>query len=243
MSKKIAVIVFIIIVIAGIAAYEIIQSLSKPAEEGFLLPTGDKAQTGQPAQTAPQSNQVSQQSSAASASANQLPTDAEIKSAQDKKTMNATITTSLGVIKIELYSGKTPITAANFAKLANAGFYSGIKFHRVIKGFMIQCGDPLTKDDAMQARWGTGGPGYQFADEPFQGQYTRGTLAMANAGPNTNGSQFFIMHQDYPLPANYVIFGKVTQGLDVVDKIADLPTGQNDRPLTPSIIQNIAIDE
>ncbi|MFZ3074427.1 MAG: peptidylprolyl isomerase, partial [Minisyncoccales bacterium] len=98
------------------------------------------------------------------------------------KLMNATMKTSLGEIKIELYGDKTPITAGNFAKLAEAGFYNGIKFHRVIKGFMIQGGDPLTKDDSMKARWGTGGPGYQFADEAFTGEYKRGTLAMANSG-------------------------------------------------------------
>jgi len=158
--------------------------------------------------------------------------------------MNATITTSLGVIKVELYGDKTPATVANFVKLANAGFYNGIKFHRVIKGFMIQGGDPLTKNDALQSQWGSGGPGYQFDDEPFTGSYSRGTLAMANSGPNTNGSQFFIMHQDYDLQPNYVIFGKVTSGLDVVDKIANLQTDpSNDRPLNPPVIQSITIDK
>ena len=156
--------------------------------------------------------------------------------------MNATITTNLGIIKLEIYGDKTPKTAANFVKLANAGFYDNVKFHRVIKGFMIQAGDPLTKDDSAQARWGTGGPGYKFDDEKFEGQYTRGTLAMANSGPNTNGSQFFIMHQDYPLPPDYVIFGKVTEGLDAVDAIANTPTDPNDRPVTPVIIQSIAVE-
>jgi len=159
------------------------------------------------------------------------------------KIMNATIKTSLGEMKVELYGDKTPITAGNFAKLAEAGFYNGIKFHRVIKGFMIQGGDPLTKDDSKMNLWGTGGPGYKFADEPFTGEYARGTMAMANSGPNTNGSQFFIMHQDYSLPASYVIFGKVTAGLDVVDKIAELPTGANDRPLTPPVIESITIEK
>jgi cyclophilin family peptidyl-prolyl cis-trans isomerase len=171
-------------------------------------------------------------------------TEQDILAAKNSKTMNATIKTSLGDIKVEIYGDKTPVTAANFAKLAESGFYNGVKFHRVIKGFMIQGGDPLTKDDSQKDRWGMGGPGYQFADEEFEGQYTRGTLAMANSGPNTNGSQFFIMHQDYPLPPNYVIFGKVTQGLDVVDKIANLPTDpSNDRPLDPPVIQNITIEK
>ncbi|MFA6376453.1 MAG: peptidylprolyl isomerase [Candidatus Paceibacterota bacterium] len=159
------------------------------------------------------------------------------------KIMNATIKTSLGEMKVELYGDKTPITAGNFAKLAEAGFYNGIKFHRVIKGFMIQGGDPLTKDDAMKARWGTGGPGYQFADEKFTGEYKRGILAMANSGPNTNGSQFFIMHQDYPLPPSYVIFGKVTSGIEVVDKIAELPTGANDQPVTPPVIESVTVEK
>ncbi|MFZ3073737.1 MAG: peptidylprolyl isomerase, partial [Minisyncoccales bacterium] len=103
--------------------------------------------------------------------------------------------------------------------------------------------DPLTKDDSMKARWGTGGPGYQFADEAFTGEYKRGTLAMANSGPNTNGSQFFIIHQDYPLPSSYVIFGKVTAGMDVVDKIAELPTGANDQPLTPPVIESVIVEK
>jgi len=104
--------------------------------------------------------------------------------------MNATIKTSLGDIKVQLFGDKVPAAAGNFAKLAETGFYNGVKFHRVIKDFMIQGGDPLSKDDTKKSLWGTGGPGYQFADEKFDGDYTRGTLAMANSGPNTNGSQF-----------------------------------------------------
>jgi len=135
-----------------------------------------------------------------------------------QKIMYATVKTNLGDIKIQLFGDKVPLTAGNFAKLAESGFYNGTKFHRVIKNFMVQGGDPLTKNDSLRQQWGTGGPGYQFNDEPFEGEYTRGTLAMANAGPNTNGSQFFIMHQDTPLPKSYVIFGKVVTGLEVVDK-------------------------
>ncbi len=161
----------------------------------------------------------------------------------NKKIMNATMKTSLGEIKLELFGDKTPLTVTNFVKLAESGFYDGVKFHRVIKGFMIQGGDPLTKDDSLKARWGTGGPGYQFNDEPFSGDYSRGTLAMANAGPNTNGSQFFIMHQDYQLAPNYVIFGKVTSGIEVVDKIAELPVGANDCPLVPPVIESITIEK
>ncbi len=159
-----------------------------------------------------------------------------------QKIMNATIKTSLGEIKIELNGDKTPITAGNFAKLAENGFYDGVKFHRVISGFMIQGGDPLTKDDAQKQLWGTGGPGYKFNDEAFEGQYTRGTIAMANSGANTNGSQFFIMHQDYPLPPSYVIFGKVLEGMEAVDAIAALETDSRDCPLDPPVIENIIVN-
>jgi cyclophilin family peptidyl-prolyl cis-trans isomerase len=159
-----------------------------------------------------------------------------------QKIMNATMKTSLGEIKIELYGDKTPITAGNFAKLAEAGFYDGVKFHRVISGFMIQGGDPLAKDDAQKELWGTGGPGYKFNDEPFEGQYARGTIAMANSGPNTNGSQFFIMHADYPLPPQYVIFGKVLEGMETVDVIAALETDARDCPLNPPVIESINIE-
>jgi cyclophilin family peptidyl-prolyl cis-trans isomerase len=138
--------------------------------------------------------------------------------------------TSEGKIKIELAFNSTPKTASNFWELSEKGFYNNTIFHRAIDGFMVQGGDP--KGD------GTGGPGYKFDDEPFTGEYTRGTVAMANSGPNTNGSQFFIMHQDNPLPKNYVIFGKVTEGLEVVDKIATAPVtanafGEPSKPFNP----------
>lgn len=137
-----------------------------------------------------------------------------------QKDYQAVLKTSKGDIKIDLYEKKTPITVNNFVFLAKDSFYDNTKFHRIIKGFMIQGGDPLGN--------GTGGPGYKFNDEPFDGEYTRGTIAMANAGPNTNGSQFFIMHKDMSLPKDYVIFGKVTgdESLSVVDKIAETPVKQ-----------------
>lgn len=150
--------------------------------------------------------------------------------------------TSMGDITVKLYGTDAPNAVANFVKLAGDGFYNGVRFHRVIKGFMIQGGDPLSKDDTMQARWGTGGPGYKFDDEInagsaiYQRGYKKGVLAMANSGANTNGSQFFIMHADYPLPPLYVIFGEVTEGLDVVEKIGNVATDENDRPLTPVTI-------
>jgi cyclophilin family peptidyl-prolyl cis-trans isomerase len=163
-----------------------------------------------------------------------------IQDTMEQKKYQATLNTSAGKIVIHLNDTQTPKTVENFVTLAKKGFYNNSIFHRAIKGFMIQGGDPTGT--------GRGGPGYQFDDEPFTGDYTRGTVAMANAGPNTNGSQFFIMHADYNLPKNYVIFGKVTEGLDVVDAIATSPVtmsppGENSKPVTPVKILDVAIVE
>jgi len=157
-----------------------------------------------------------------------------------QKKYTAVLHTDLGDISVVLHAKETPITANNFVYLAKKGLYNGTIFHRVIKGFMIQGGDPLGT--------GMGGPGYKFNDEPFQGEYTRGTVAMANAGPNTNGSQFFIMHADVPLPKNYVIFGSVVSGLDVVDKIANAEVvsnsgGEPSKPKTPVVVKSVYIIE
>lgn len=154
------------------------------------------------------------------------------------KKYSAILTTTEGDVTIEFFADRTPNTVNNFIFLAREGFYDGTVFHRTIKGFMIQGGDPEGT--------GRGGPGYRFDDEPFQGEYSRGIVAMANAGPNTNGSQFFIMHADYALPPNYVIFGQVTEGLDVVDKIAGAPTkpgGEGSTPLSPVIVESIVVNE
>ena len=149
--------------------------------------------------------------------------------------MNATLHTNHGPIEVELYPDEARKTVDNFVKLARDGFYDGLIFHRVIPDFMIQGGDPTGR--------GTGGPGYRFNDEPVKRPYLRGTLAMANAGPNTNGSQFFVMHADYGLPPNYTIFGKLTAGESVVDAIATAPRGGQDRPNNPVSITSIRIDE
>ena len=156
------------------------------------------------------------------------------------KTYKAVLTTTEGVITISLYADKTPITVNNFVYLAQKGFYNQTIFHRAIKDFMIQGGDPKGN--------GTGGPGYKFDDEPFEGEYKRGIVAMANSGPNTNGSQFFIIHQDYSLPPNYVIFGEVVEGIEVVDKIAEAPVeesamGENSAPVSPVTIETVEILE
>ena len=155
--------------------------------------------------------------------------------------------TTKGTIVLELNSNIAPKTVANFTKLANEGFYNGVKFHRVIKDFMIQAGDPLSKDEKMIDRWGTGGPGYKFEDEltdkaTYEVGYKRGILAMANSGPNTNGSQFFIMHKDVPLPANYTIFGKVVSGLETVDAIASVKTTMTDRPVDNITITKVTVE-
>jgi len=164
------------------------------------------------------------------ANQNIIPADSDYK---------VTLETELGNIVLQL-SKNTPITTGNFVGLAGKGFYNNVIFHRTIDGFMIQGGDPTGT--------GSGGPGYKFADEKFSGEYTRGTIAMANAGPNTNGSQFFIMHKDYALPKNYVIFGKVIEGIEIVDKIATAPVkpnafGENSTPVQPVKILSTKVEK
>ncbi len=152
-----------------------------------------------------------------------------------KRRYSATLETSAGTMTAELFADEAPATVNNFVFLTREGFYDGVIFHRVIPGFMIQGGDPTGT--------GRGGPGYRFPDEPVRRPYSRGTLAMANAGPNTNGSQFFIMHADYELPPNYTIFGRLTDGTDVLDTIARARTGANDRPIDPVRIERVTISE
>jgi cyclophilin family peptidyl-prolyl cis-trans isomerase len=149
----------------------------------------------------------------------------------------ATIGTTKGDIEVELFTDGAPKAANNFLDLAEKGFYDGVIFHRVVPGFVIQGGDPTGT--------GRGGPGYQFEDEPVVGDYVRGALAMANAGPNTNGSQFFICLQDLTgrLPKQYTLFGQVTKGLDVVDAIAAGPTGAGDRPVEPVAMTTVSVLE
>lgn len=151
------------------------------------------------------------------------------------KNHTATIDTNHGPIEIELDAVRSPQTVNNFVFLANDGYYDGVVFHRVIENFMIQGGDPTGS--------GMGGPGYKFRDElEGEGGYTRGTIAMANSGPNTNGSQFFICHVDASLPHSYTIFGKVTSGMEVVDSIATTPTDGSDRPHDEVLINKVTVD-
>jgi cyclophilin family peptidyl-prolyl cis-trans isomerase len=158
-------------------------------------------------------------------------------------TYTATLITSLGNITIELFASEAPMTVNNFVFLAREGFYNGVTFHRVMKDFMIQTGDPLGD--------GTGGPGYQFDDEPVNRSYTPGIVAMANGGPDTNGSQFFIVQgQNVNLQPNYTIFGQVTDGMTVVDEIANVPVQPSplapdeiSSPVEPVILERVEITE
>jgi cyclophilin family peptidyl-prolyl cis-trans isomerase len=159
----------------------------------------------------------------------------------EANTVKVKIATTMGDITAELYPDKAPKTVDNFVTLAKKGFYDGLTFHRVIKDFMIQGGDPTGT--------GRGGPGYAFADElnpatpSYKAGYVRGTVAMANSGPNTNGSQFFIMHKDYALPHSYTIFGRVVSGMDVVDAIASSQTGPGDRPVSNITMNKVTVAE
>ena len=146
-----------------------------------------------------------------------------------------TIHTNHGAIEIELFDDDAPKTVENFLKLSRDGFYDGVIFHRIIPDFMIQGGDPTGT--------GSGGPGYQFEDEVNDHKVVRGALAMANAGPNTNGSQFFIVTTQAAswLDGKHTVFGRVTGGMDVVDTISDVPTGAGDRPLADVVIERVEV--
>lgn len=170
----------------------------------------------------------------------------------DATNPTATITTSLGTITLELFASDMPITTENFISLASEGFYDGTKFHRVIPGFMIQGGDPNTKEDDT-SRYGTGGPGYTIQDEFVSGEHLRnlpGTIAMANTGqPNSGGSQFFINVADNtnldfdtpPMQSRHPVFGQVLEGMDVVEQIVNVETGARDIPVEPVIVESIVI--
>jgi len=212
-------VVAVLVVILGSLAY-------------FLQPLGSTPQLN----TATSTAQASQEST--------LPKEQPInKPMDDKQYTRATITTNKGVIEIA-FGDKTPLTVKNFGTLAASNFYNGVRFHRVIKDFMIQTGDPLSKDVTNEASWGTGGPGYKFNDElTGNEQYPLGTVAMANAGTNTNGSQFFIVtaNPSVPLPPSYTVFGKVTKGIEVANAIQNVKVGPSDRPVEEIVIMKIEV--
>jgi cyclophilin family peptidyl-prolyl cis-trans isomerase len=155
----------------------------------------------------------------------------------------AVLETNKGTIKFELLEEDAPKTTENFRLLAEKGYYDGVIFHRVIPNFMIQGGDPLGEGYGGESAWGG-----KFDDEIdrasalYQGPYSRGTVAMANSGPNTNGSQFFIMHIDYPLPPSYSKFGKVIEGQEIVDIIANVPRNHNDKPNERVVMEKVTIE-
>ena len=161
----------------------------------------------------------------------------------------ATLETDKGTIEIELLPGDAPKTVENFRLLSERGYYNGLTFHRIVKGFMLQGGDPLGNGKGGESAWGKPFDDEIQKDSPLYklgAGYVRGIVAMANAGPNTNASQFFILHKDYPLPPNYTIFGRVILGFEVVDALADTPTkrgldGMMSQPITPPVIKKITI--
>ncbi len=156
----------------------------------------------------------------------------------------AVLETNKGTIKFELLEEDAPKATENFRILAEKGYYDGVIFHRVIENFMIQGGDPLGEGYGGESAWGG-----KFDDEIdkssdlYQGSYNKGTVAMANSGPNTNGSQFFIMHIDYPLPPSYTKFGKVIEGQDVIDEIATVETNSRDKPVDAVVMEKVYIEE
>jgi cyclophilin family peptidyl-prolyl cis-trans isomerase len=188
-------------------------------------------------------NQIMEEPTQQATTTEQQATSTVATSTDISKQTIVVFTTNQGNFSIQLEDQKASKTVANFIKLAQAGFYNGQRFHRVIEGFMIQGGDPLSKDISKKMMWGTGGPGYQFADEFGVGlSNVAGTISMANAGPNTNGSQFFINTNDNVfLDGKHAVFGKIVSGMDVVMKISQVPTDQTDKPVSDVIIEKVEI--
>jgi cyclophilin family peptidyl-prolyl cis-trans isomerase len=161
--------------------------------------------------------------------------------------LHATMVTDKGTIEFELDEADSPKAVENFRLLAEHGYYDGTKFHRIVSGFMIQGGDPAGDGSGGESAWGGSfDDNIKRSSDLYQRGYRRGVLAMANSGPNTNASQFFIMHKDYPLPPNYVIFGQVTHGIEVVDALGATPVtmgpgGEMSRPLVPPVIRKVTI--
>ena len=227
-SRIVTIIVIVVVVLAGVQWF----MNSRPT--AYFNAYGSDTATTTATSTQDSSNSAATINS--QTTTNQTPA---ASSAAKNFMHTVTLVTSKGRIVFETYDADAPKTVQNFITLTEKGFYNGLIFHRVIPGFMIQGGDPTGT--------GTGGPGYTFADEldpntpSYKAGYVRGTVAMANSGPDTNGSQFFIMQKDTPLPNNYTIFGKVISGLDVVDAIAAVQRNSSDKPLTPVSMTKVSV--
>lgn len=205
--------------------------------------------TVEPEEKTPEIEVTNQEEATTTSTANEQ-TNNEINMSETQGNTTVVLKTNKGDVTVELFTEKMPITAGNFLKLAKEDFYDGVKFHRVIDGFMVQGGDPNSKDDSKQNAWGTGGPGYAIEDEFVEGfSNVRGTLSMANSGPNSGGSQFFINLVDNtnldfdkpPLSSQHPVFGRVIAGMDVVDAIAKVKTGPRDVPVEAVVINDIEV--
>jgi cyclophilin family peptidyl-prolyl cis-trans isomerase len=232
-----AVIGVLILFLAGLA-YFLRESITVPLEQVIGQATTTKIKI--PSGTKPTAASSTTSSTTLQATSTTPSTTMEIP----EKITSAVITTNKGVIEVT-FATSTPIAVEKFAKLAVSGFYNGTKFHRVIRDFMIQGGDPLSKDDSKKNVWGTGGPGYTFKDEfGANDVFSQGVLAMANAGPGTNGSQFFIVTAAAGTPwlvGKHTIFGHVTKGLDVALRIQDVQVDGSARPLQDVVVEKIEI--
>ena len=237
-----AIIAILVVVLAGIAYYLRSSAVDQVGKDKVAVITETKTVDTSKFNTGTTTATTTNTTASSTLSNNATSTKPMTGSNTPVKADNIILHTSMGDIEFSVNSASAPNTVINFLTLAATGFYDGVRFHRVINDFMIQAGDPLSKDPAMKSRWGTGGPGYTFKDELSGNEtYPVGTVAMANAGPNTNGSQFFIVtgSQASSLPPSYTVFGKVTKGLDVALKIQATPRDAADRPITDVVIKSV----
>lgn len=237
---------FICIILSGCFNTEESNFLSTAKNKSDLKLSQNKAQNSQnsTSQNATAQNVAAQQKAQAENNLKNNSANNMDNSKLVKKYSAALIKTNLGNIKVKFYGEDSPITVGNFLKLSQDGFYNGTKFHRVIKDFMIQGGDPNSKDDDW-SNDGTGGPGYSFQDEFNSHKLVKGSLAMANSGPNTNGSQFFIVTtKSTPwLDGKHTNFGEVEDGMDIVEKIEDAKVNENDHPTEDVVVESIELLE
>ncbi len=230
------------LVVVVIVAFGIMRLIAPPGEND-PLPTVSDAAIEDALRTMEEGYTGIDQEQQSTMQDNNTQQNAETAPQDASSDATVVLRTNKGDIEVQLYLRDLPVTAGNFLKLAQDNFYDGVKFHRVIDGFMIQGGDPLTKDDTQKARWGTGGPGYAIPDE-FGPRHSnaRGTLSMANAGPNTGGSQFFVNTTDNTfLDGKHPVFGKVISGMEVVDLISSVETGPGDVPVEAVVITDVVI--